>query len=724
MTQPARIAAGPVALLLLVASLSAAADPRAQVELVGERAITIALQDSDPARCCVTPQEVRVRRQSGGADLAVVRVGVDRQATGLAQNLRGELRTRVHLLLEAPLASHARYLVTLRPLSVDVPVEYDPDARSAAIAVNQLGYAPAARKLALIGDWLGTAGPMPVDARSFELVDDRGVVRHRGTLTLRQSADPWSGNDVWLADFSAFREPGHFSVRVPGLGRSDPFEIRNDVYDVAYRNVMRVFYHQRNSTALDSAHAAPGYARSGGVPAPLDAVYDRAVATSRFGRGEVAGAYRPVQRGWFDAGDYGQYVVNAAPVWYAVGLGVDLAPQSFRDGDLSIPESGNGLPDVLDELEWGFDWMLAMQDAADGGVYSRVASEQWDDGLPDRVTRPRLIAEKTTHATASFAAVAATHARLLAHARPARAAAALAAARLAWHFLENHEPWPAEGERYRNRPGMHAGEYADGSSLDNRMWAAAELLRTTGETAFRDYFEAHYAAMKLDPTGDPSYSDSAMAAVWAFVRSESPTRDAGTLAAARKAILAGADWRLRQMETNPWFAPTHPRRSLVGWGNFAQSARAALSLLQAHALTHDRRYLEAAWLTPGPELGINPQGLCYITGLGARSPRRPLSKLSQFSGAASPLPGLPVNGPHARLPGTWPTTRLVNSAYVPAASDADDDAHADGFPVLRRYTDSDQLPPMSEPTIAEIARIGIAFGLLRDGTALGTTPQQ
>jgi endoglucanase len=374
---------------------------------------------------------------------------------------------------------------------------------------------------------------------------------------------------------------------------------------------------------------------------------------------------------------------------------------------------------VLDELEWGFDWLLSMQDAADGGVYFRVASEQWDDGLPQRVRRPRLIAEKTSHATASFAAAAAVHARLLRIVRPDRAKRALAAAEAAWQFLETHPQWPAEGQRYKNRPGMHAGEYADSSALDNRMWAAAELLRTTGGKAYLDYFEQHFSAMKLDPTGEATYSDLGMAAVWAYLKSEDLRRNPATVGAARKAVIAGADWRIRQMEANAWQAPTHPRRSLMGWGNYAQSARAALTLLQAFDLTGDRKYLESAWVTPNSELGLNPLGISYITGLGARSPRWPLSKLSQFSGAATPLPGLPVNGPHARLPGAWPTTRLVTGAYWPLPlEDGQAVDGGDGYPVLRRYVDSDQLPPMSEPTVAEIARVGIAFGLLSDGASL------
>jgi hypothetical protein len=122
-------------------------------------------------------------------------------------------------------------------------------------------------------------------------------------------------------------------------------------------------------------------------------------------------------------------------------------------------------------------------------------------------------------------------------------------------------------------------------------------------------------------------------------------------------------------------------------------------------------------MTPHPQLGANPQAISYITGIGARSPRFPLSKLSQYDELATPLPGIPVNGPHAHLPALWASTRAVNVAYFPAAitpeSDASADTGNDGYPVLRRYTDSHHLPPMSEPTIAEAARSAVAYGLLR-----------
>ena len=77
--------------------------------------------------------------------------------------------------------------------------------------------------------------------------------------------------------------------------------------------------------------------------------------------------------------------------------------------------------------------------------------------------------------------------------------------------------------------------------------------------------------------------------------------------------------------------------------------------------------------------------------------------------------GIPVNGPHYHLPALWPSTRAVNQAYLPAG-----EANlSDGYPALRRYVDSNLLPPMSEPTVAEYAATAVAFGLLSDGSLVG-----
>ena len=708
-----------------VAAMSQSTDNPGAVQLRSHRAITLVIPDLEPGRAALRAADFSLQSHEDTAyrePMTASRLGLERQAIGHVDDRTAITETRVHLLFPRALRDGLTYRLHAPAAGLHrVAVTWQPDRVTGSIQLNQVGYAPTSRKQAYIGNWLGAAGPLPVDARRFTVVNaSSGDTVLDGDLELRSAGDPWSGNDVYTADFTELEKPGYYRLQVPGLGRSDRFRIAPDVYDSVYRTTARHFYHHRNSVPVRAPWATPGYERPGGIPARHDAVYHPSVAGSPLGNGEPANGRHTISGGWFDAGDYGQYIPNAAPVWYVISAALDIAPQRFRDGDLNIPESGNGLPDLIDELDWGMNWALGMQDPADGGVYFRAASATWDSGLPHEVDADRLIAEKTSHATAAFAAMAAIHARLLADERPARAATVLAAARRAWQFLQTRPQWPAEGERYRNPEGIHAGEYPDPSALDNRLWAAAELYRSTGEATFHNAYAALVNRVEIDPTGVVSFKDQGMAAHWAYLMAPWPERDEELLERAKDIFLAAADWRIRKMQEHPFQAPVHQHRGFLGWGSFAHSSRATLTLFQAWHLSGRPDYLEWAWQTPHPQLGANPQSISYITGIGARSPRFPLSKLSQHDGIEAPLPGIPVNGPHAHLPAVWASTRTVNEAYYPDATTPQPGGDNDGYPVLRRYTDSHYLPPMSEPTVAEVARTAVAFGLLRIDVAAPT----
>ena len=667
-----------------------------------------------------------------------IRVGGDRQVVGFDTAKRPLVETRLHLFFQRPLRPGVTYrLDACAALDGDsdasapchaLPVDYRPERASSSIQVDQVGYAPGTTKIAFLGNWLGTAGPLPLDTTGFEVVEaDTGKPVFNGQTRLTVTADPWSGHDVYQADFTDLNRPGRYRLRVPGLGVSDPFSIAADLYDGPYRAALRLFYHSRNSTPVIAPWAEPGYERpQGGVPPAMDAAFHEAVSASALSAGSTTDtgpqARHPLRRGWFDAGDYGQYVPNAAPVWYLVGASLDLAPRRFGDGDLNTPESGNGIPDILDELEWGMDWLLGMQDPADGGVWFRVASRRWDDVPPYLISAPRLLAEKTSHATAAFAGAGALHARLIKPYRPARAAQALAAARRAWDFLTSHPDWPAEGERYKNPTGVSAGDYADASVRDNRLWATAELYRTTGETAYRDAFEALLPQVKIDPTAGVSFKDFALAGLWAYLLAAGNDKNAASVTQARNAMIAAADWRVARAKDHPFRAPSHHAMALAGWGSFAVSTRATLPLLQGYRLSGNTLYLDWAWQSPHPQLGANPQSLCYLTGFGARAPLFPLSKLTRgavpLTQTGDPLKGIPVLGPQFYLPALWREMAAVNTAYLPPALSgkalpADPAVLRQLYPVLRRYTDARGLPPMSEPTIADYAQVGLAFGLLR-----------
>ena len=118
--------------------------------------------------------------------------------------------------------------------------------------------------------------------------------------------------------------------------------------------------------------------------------------------------------GWYDAGDYGKYVVNGALSTGQMLLLCTLYPQAVTDQALHIPESGNGISDLLDELKYELDWLLTMQDE-DGGVFHKLTAKNFSGFVsPEAYDLDRYVIGKGTAASLDFAAVLAQAARLLA----------------------------------------------------------------------------------------------------------------------------------------------------------------------------------------------------------------------------------------------------------------------------------------------------------------------
>ena len=113
-------------------------------------------------------------------------------------------------------------------------------------------------------------------------------------------------------------------------------------------------------------------------------------------------------------------------------------PGFYQQLTVGLPESGHGLPDVLNEALWNLDWMLTMQDPNDGGVYHKLTNKVFDGMvMPEKATAPRYVVQKTTTATLDFAAVMAVASRVLEpfdSQQPGRSARYLAAAESAWRW--------------------------------------------------------------------------------------------------------------------------------------------------------------------------------------------------------------------------------------------------------------------------------------------------
>src|SRR5215467_6045717 len=119
------------------------------------------------------------------------------------------------------------------------------NAAPAPVAVDQHGYAPAEPKWVAVG----------ASASSFQVLRAADAsVALSGPLTLRRSADPASGDNVYQGDFSALSETGAFYVHVAGVGDSPTFTIQPGNYDDLYKRLLKGLYYQRCGTEIPAAY--------------------------------------------------------------------------------------------------------------------------------------------------------------------------------------------------------------------------------------------------------------------------------------------------------------------------------------------------------------------------------------------------------------------------------------------------------------------------------------
>jgi endoglucanase len=214
---------------------------------------------------------------------------------------------------------------------------------------------------------------------------------------------------VRLADFSRLRASGAYRIKVTGLADSAPFTIGLEVYRELDAAALRSYYFQRSGIALLPEYAG-AWARPAGHPDTEVLVHPSAATSKR-----PAGTVISSPMGWYDAGDYNKYVVNSGITTYTLLAACEHFPSWFDKLQVKLPESGNGLPDVLAEALWNVEWMASTQAPDDGGVYHKLTNKVFDPMvMPSQATTPRYVVQKTTAAALGFAAVMATASRVLA----------------------------------------------------------------------------------------------------------------------------------------------------------------------------------------------------------------------------------------------------------------------------------------------------------------------
>ncbi len=355
--------------------------------------------------------------------------------------------------------------------------------------------------------------------------------------------------------------------------------------------------------------------------------------------------------GWHDAGDYGRYVVNSGISTGSMLWAFEMFPEKTGKAKLNIPESGNGTPDILNEARFNLEWMLKMQDD-DGGVWHKQTSTHFsgfvmpqDDTLPSEVIGTGSAPFKSTCATADLAAVAAIAARVYAHFDKKFAAQNLAAAKKAWQWSEQNP-----NVTFKNPPGVSTGEYGDNDCSDERLWAAAELWRTTGEPSYNQYFLTNYKKF-IDLLRKPdaeSWRQVAPMGLWTYAltkRTRGKAEDANATREIRQLTVDAAQQVVNDTAKNAYHVSLLTKDYV--WGSNGVAANYGMQLLVANTFLPNPAFVNTALDNLHYLLGRNTFSLSWVTQLGANPYKHPHHRPSGADNVDDPWPGLLSGGPNA-----------------------------------------------------------------------------
>jgi endoglucanase len=548
------------------------------------------------------------------------------------------------------LAVFAALAVALTALTA-LPAQSDP-VIGPAIKVNNVAYAPGLPKLATVVH--GSTSPVP-----WELRSGGGQVVASGTTAVF-GQDEASGDHVHKVDFSTFDTPGTGYTLQVGGQQSYPFDISAAPYEQLPHDALAFYYHQRSGIAIEAQFVGSEYARPAGhVNVPPNTGDDDVPC-----RPATPCNYTlDVRGGWYDAGDHGKYVVNGGiSTWQLINayermLHVDGADAAaLGDGTLAIPESANGVPDILDEARWNVDFLLSMQ-VPDGQPQAGVAHHKIHDQnwtglptLPHLDSQPRFLAPPSTAATLNLAAVAAQCARVWADVDASFAAECLDAATDAYAAaLANPEIIADPGD------GNGGGAYSDSNLDDEFYWAAAELYVTTGEQQYRDELSAHelYLGESFGTRGADWGNTGLLGDITlALVPSGLPS---GDVTALRGGFVSFADTLLGMIDGQGYPAPYWEERQgglWYDWGSNNLLLNNAVVLALAADFSGQEQYRDGVFATLDYMMGRNPLSQSYITGYGEQAASNVHHRFwaNQLDGSLPTAPpGVLAGGPNTGL---------------------------------------------------------------------------
>ena len=510
-------------------------------------------------------------------------------------------------------------------------IEVEPLPTPKRVRVNQIGYEPDEKKYVLTASADDEVFKVVnVDTNETVFVGAYGEVDDNLAL----------GEKARLGEFTSVTEPGTYKIISAPSGESYEFKIGEGVYSDVYKDVVLMLYRQRCGCDLDESIAGEFAHEACHTTAAL--VYDDPSAPAK----DVSG-------GWHDAGDYGRYVVPAAKT--IEDLFITYEDFGATADDIGIPESGNGVPDLLDEARYELEWMLKMQ-ADDGGVYHKVTALVFPETVNAVDETAQLyLAPVSYAATGDFVAVMAKASVLYRQYDEEFADRCLEAALKSYDYISSHDT-----SFYINPKEIVTGEYGDRRVSDEYLWANTELYFATGDSKYEKEIQTTLETCIVEGLG------------WATM---------GTYPLYELAKAEGIPQTIKDLATEKFYKEVNrvisdcnhgvlavDMSGSFQWGSNMRVANCGMLLLMANNISPSDEYYTMASRQKDYIFGLNGPAYCYVTGYGTVSPEHSHHRPSQVLGKT--MPGMLIGGPDnaledpyalAVLPGVAPAKSYVDN---------------------------------------------------------------
>jgi len=615
------------------------------------------------------------------------------------------IRHRIYLTLQQPLREGANYQITTpygnRTLDFSSRSTY-----CESLKVNQVGYSRlATSRFANFGVFLGDGGSQTFDPLpKYEVIHEQTskVVAAGQAVYMKDDTGLkgiTSGEHVYRLRLNDVPEGGPYFVSIPGAGRSHAFGV-GDEYSrtIAYVST-RGLYHQRCGIALERPYTefTRGICHTH--------VADTRTPWMADGHLKIppGTATLPIRGGYHDAGDFDRRPFHTiVPLLMLTYF--EAFPTRFVDKQYNIPESGNGIPDFLDEALWGLlIWenlqIVSPTDPQSGGVLAGTEMDRHPTYGEHSAANDKaaygtwgVLEEHTALCAGLFAQAS----RLVRPYDKSRADSLLKRAHLAWEYLQKTAKVDAPKTCF--------------------MYAALQIYLTTGDSAAHQVFKnAATAIVVKGGTWPEQYlagngsAKTQTVHFASYLLAHGKIVDDGLAAALKNQIMRTAD-------TGTYMGPApendaYPQgvTKFMGWGAATAQGRYADAFVFASHLATDaekkQKYINAVSQYADYALGLNPMGMSYYTGLGTDQPISPLHLDSYFTkyGLSDGVTSDHVGRPIGNVPGILIYGPTEGRSGVPYQRAVSDKLHPewDNLPAQRRYADGWSLINSNEFTVHE-----------------------